>query len=746
MNLFAQSAYNVLADRVRQPDHLLIVDDEARIRTSMRMLLETPSRTIQECGTGSDAIAVLKSRTIDLVLLDVNLPDISGLEVMEWIARYKIPTSVIIVSSDDHIESAIRALRNGVVEFVRKPKELDEIQHKVENVLHRRSMERSHVLMTARLEQSERLHRFLVENSPDLIYTLDASGCFLFINNRAETLLGYTREELVGRSYTTIVHEDDVEEAQYAFTERRNDTRAVSNVEVRLKCKDNHYRSFESRHVVAMLSAIGVYNGCDDGQEVPLGQRFMGTYGVARDISERKKAEETINFQALHDQLTLLPNRRLFMDRLELSLIHSKRYGRSVGVMFIDLDRFKLVNDTHGHAEGDDLLRNVALRLRSCVRSGDTLARQGGDEFTVLLPDMQTAEDAIIIAEKIQEELKSPFQVRNQELRATASIGIAVYPRDGESAEELLKHADIAMYKVKASGKNNFMFFNAQMNECYHERLALENELRQAIDEAEFELHYQPQISVAGNRIVGVEALIRWKHPVHGLLNPERFINMAEETGLICDITDWVLSEACSQLARWRSLGMQDLRVSVNVSPQEFDRSDVAERIISTVSRYHIPPGFLEVEITENLMLRDVSLVIDKMKMLHEHGIRISIDDFGTRYSSLNYLRQFPIDSIKIDKSFVCDLCEGEDTSPIIHAIIGIAKGFGLHLVVEGVETPHQLKVLHDLGCDEMQGYFFSKPLPAAAVECLLLDSSFPATSFSEYPLLRQPSLSQIMN
>lgn len=721
MNIFAQAAYNTLVDRVGQPDRLLIVDDEVRIRASLRLLLDNPTRVIQECGSGREAIAILKSRTVDLVLLDVNLPDISGLEVMEWIANYRIPTSVIIVSSDDHIDCAIRALRNGVVEFVRKPKELDDIQHKVENVLRRRSMERSHALMTARLEQSERLHRFLVENSPDLIYTLDSGGCFLFINSRIETLLGYTREELVGRRYTTIVHEDDVDEALYAFTERRSDARAVSNVEVRLKCKDEHFRSFESRHIVAMLSAMGVYDCRDDGHEPVPSRRFMGTYGVARDISERKKAEETISFQALHDQLTHLPNRRLFMDRLELSLIHSKRYGRVVGVMFIDLDRFKLVNDTYGHAEGDELLMNVAQRLRTCMRSGDTLARQGGDEFTVLLPDMQNPEDAVIIAEKIQEELKIPFLVKNQELRTTASIGIAVYPRDGSTADELLKHADIAMYKVKASGKNDFMFFNAEMNECYHERLALENELRQAVEQSEFELYYQPQVSVASNRIIGAEALIRWRHPVHGLLNPERFICMAEETGLICSITDWVLSEACSQLAAWRDMGLGNLRVSVNVSPQEFERSDVVERIISSMSRHEIPPRQLEVEITENLMLQDAAHIIEKMQKLHRHGVRISIDDFGTRYSALNYLRQFPIGSIKIDKSFVCDLNGEKSTSPIIHAIIGIAKGFGLHLVVEGVETHHQMKALQELGCDEMQGYLFSRPIPAPEFEAMLL-------------------------
>ena len=722
MSFFAQTTSKPTPEWLDQPQRILIVDDEPRMRSSLKQLLVDAGRNILECETGGDAIATLKVQDIALVLLDINLPDISGLDVMEWITKFKIPTSVIMVSADENIDSAIRALRSGVVEFVRKPYEFEEIRHKVDIALHRSRLERSHALMAARLEQSERLHRFLVENSPDLIYTLDPNGCFMFINSRVETLLGYTRGELIGCKYTTIVHDEDVDQAQYAFTERRSDNRATTNLEVRLKSKNNHYLHFETRHIVAMLSAMGVYDENHDEQETQ-NRCYLGTYGVARDITERKIAEETISFQALHDHLTQLPNRRLFKDRLELSMTQSKRYGGLVAVMFIDLDRFKLVNDTHGHAEGDELLKSVAQRLRHCVRAGDTLARQGGDEFTVLLPDLYHTEDASIIAQKIQDELKAPFNVRGQDFRATASIGIAVYPRDGDTADVLLKNADIAMYKVKANGKNDYLFFTSEMNACYHERISLENELRQAIQGSEFELHYQPQISVCGDRIVGLEALIRWRHPLHGLLNPASFIDMAEESGLISDITDWVLAEACSQMARWREMGMDDLRISVNVSPQEFDCSDVVERIVRNISKFSLPANVLEIEITENLLLHDVSGVIDKMRLLRDHGVRISIDDFGTRYSSLNYLRRFPINAIKIDQSFVRDLVEKKPVSPIIHAIIGIARGFGLHLVAEGVETVFQMKTLNDLGCDEMQGFLFSKPMPANKIEQLLINS-----------------------
>lgn len=720
MNFFVQSKFNHTSEVVDQPERILIVDDEPRMRSSLRQLLEGANRDIVECGSGEDAIAILKNKNVDMVLLDIHLPGISGLDVMEWIMNFNAATRVIMVSADANIDSAIRALRGGAVEFIRKPYDFEEMQHKVDNTLLRSRLERINAQMTMRLELSERMHRFLVENSPDLIYTLDTGGCFMFINGRAESLLGYSRDELLGRNYTSIVHEADLGIARYAFTERRRDSRATTNVEVRLKCKDSHH--FEPRQIVAVVSAMGVYEENGDGGD-SLTRRFIGTYGVARDISERKKAEETISFQAMHDHLTHLPNRRLFKDRLELSMSQSKRNGRLVGVMFIDLDRFKLVNDTHGHAEGDELLVNVAHRLRNCVRAGDTLARQGGDEFTVLLPDLYRPEDACIIAEKVLDVLKAPFLVRGQEFRATASIGIAVYPSDGDSADVLLKNADIAMYKVKATGKNNYLFFTTEMNACYHERLSLENELRQAINNSEFELYYQPQVSIGGDRIVGLEALIRWRHPVHGLLNPASFIDLAEESGLICDITDWVLAEACSQMAQWREMGLNNLRIAVNVSPSEFTHSDFLERIVCNITKFHLPADAVEIEITENLLLHDIAGVIDKMRHLRNHGVRISIDDFGTRYSSLNYLRKFPISSIKIDQAFVRDLTAGASVSPILHAIIGMAHGFGLHLVAEGVETTFQMQTLNELGCDEMQGYLFSKPIPAAEAKLVLMNA-----------------------
>lgn len=701
---------------------ILIVDDEQHMRLSLKRLLDEPRRELLECATGIDAITTLKTRSIDLVLLDINLPDISGLEVMEWISRNHISTIVIFISADTSFNSAILALRNGAVEFIRKPSELGDIQLKVRNALHRHKLEYSNTVMTARLGQSERLHRFLVENSPDLIYTLDHSGLFVFINNRFESLLGYTREELIGKPYNTIVNKDDIEKALYAFMERRKDDRATFNLEIRLICRDKSNPDIVALNIVTIMSATGVYDEMGTNSTTP---RFIGTYGVARDITERKRAEETIEFQAFHDHLTNLPNQRLFNDRLEMAIATSKRHGAIVGIMFIDLDRFKRVNDTYGHSKGDELLKSVAQRLRNCLRAVDTLARNGGDEFTVLLPDILHIENAAIIAEKILAEFRKPFTVGDQDIYITASIGIAITPSDGDNVDSLLKHADIAMYKVKAHGKNGYRFFSQEMNISGYKRISIESDLRKALLNSEFKLYYQPQISAKEARIIGVEALVRWQHPKHGLLMPHDFIDVAEESGLIGQITDVVLSEACRQLAHWRAMGLQNIRMSINVSPQEFDNDGMVERISAHICRHQLPADVLEIEITENIFLRESDSIISKMSLLRQQGVRISIDDFGTGYSSLNYLRLFPISTLKIDQAFVRDLVEGRHISPIIQAIVDIARGFGLHLIAEGIETRYQMETLRRLGCDEMQGYLFNKPVPAAEAEYLLCNNAF---------------------
>ena len=705
------------AERPAPPHRMLLVDDDARLRHSFRLLLTQPGRDIAEADSVRRALLMLQDSHFDLVLLDIGLPDGSGLDVLHWLKENQPATHVLMVSGQREQDAAVLALRHGALDFLRKPDDLDHLCGRVELTLQRRTLQREHTEMTRQLAQSERLHRFLVERSPDIVYTLDPDGCFVFLNPRIEALLGHDAQATLGRHYAEIVHPEDRQLARHAFAERRSDQRASTNVEIRLLLKAGTRPDLPPRHLVTAVSAMGVYAEADGAGP----RRFLGSYGVIRDITERKRAEETISFQALHDQLTHLPNRRLFKDRLELALAQAERRGLMVGVMFIDLDRFKLINDTYGHLQGDELLRSFAQRLRASVRGGDTVARQGGDEFTVLLPDLAKVEDALAVARKLTAELEKPFLVGSHDFRATASVGIAIYPHDGVNAEQLMQNADIAMYQVKANGRNGGRLFTADMSANYTQRLELENELRQAIAAGEFVAHYQPQVSLMDGCVVGVELLIRWQHPQRGLLLPGAFIDVAEEAGLICALSDWVLEQACSQLAAWRAAGHRRLRVAVNLSPLELGRSDIVERVSRPMRAHGVPFGGLEIEITENMLLEDTPGVMAKLDSLRQQGVRISIDDFGTRYSSLNYLQRLPIHALKIDQSFVRDLVPGVPVSPIIQAIIGIARGFELHLVAEGVETEYQLETLKALGCDEMQGYLLGPPMAAAQMTALLV-------------------------
>jgi diguanylate cyclase (GGDEF)-like protein/PAS domain S-box-containing protein len=706
-------------------ERILLVDDEPRFRSAYRELLAGPTRSIEEAGNGREAIQRLDRRDIDVVVLDLKLPDIGGIEIMEWLARSHISTSVIVFSADESIDSAIHALRRGAFEFIRKHCDPEDMILTVDRALRRRRLEKEHALMTGRLEQSERLHRFLVEQSPDLIYTLDNAGRFIFVNQRVESLLGYTPAELIGQHYSVIVHEEDREHAHYAFNERRIGERATNNFEVRLQHKNSAIRHFDNRLIVAILSSQGIYAPHGEAAQ----QHFMGTSGVARDITERKRAEETIAFQAFHDLLTGLPNRTLFMDRLELSITQARRRNQRIGVMFLDIDRFKLINDTYGHLEGDQLLKEFSQRVRNCLRSGDTLARQGGDEFTVLLPDVSNSTDVAFIAQKMLAELRRPFTVAGADFIATASIGIALYPEDGDTPEELLRNADIAMYQTKSQGKNGYLEFRPSMNHIHIERISLENDLRLAIKNGDqFELHYQPQVSLNQGRVIGLEALIRWQHPRQGLISPDAFIPLAEETGLIVAISDWVLQTACARLKALQEKGFTDIKMGVNLSPKEFERSDLFERVIGPLEQFALPPESLEVEITENLLMKDAESIIAKVRQLRRAGINISIDDFGTRYSSLNYLRRFSISSIKIDQSFVRDLSASHDSTAIILAVLGIANSFGLRVLAEGIETEAQMQALGKLGCDEMQGFFFSYPLTSRELDDFLV--GFPQRRF----------------
>jgi diguanylate cyclase len=424
-----------------------------------------------------------------------------------------------------------------------------------------------------------------------------------------------------------------------------------------------------------------------------------------------------LQHMVLHDALTKLPNRLLLVDRIQQAVQECKRSKTMCAVLFVDLDRFKTVNDSLGHFVGDELLRAVAERLRSAVRHEDTVSRLGGDEFVILLRHVVHAEDAVLVARKIIEVLGRPIPSHTHDLHITCSIGISLYPHDGESAETLIMSADVAMYHVKKSGRNDFQFFTKEMSTFFPQRLALENELRKALEGGQFVLHYQPKVDVASGKLTGVEALVRWNHPERGLVPPAEFIPLAEETGLIIPLGRWVLREACSQNKIWQSQGLPNLRIAVNISGVQFQQKDLVDSIARALAESALDPHCLELEITESVVMQNASEAIVMLEKLSKMGVDISIDDFGTGYSSLSYLKRFSIHKLKIDQSFIRDISQNQDDAAIVQAIIALAHSLRLRVVAEGVEHEEQLQFLRSLGNDEYQGYFHSKPLTATELE-----------------------------
>jgi diguanylate cyclase (GGDEF)-like protein/PAS domain S-box-containing protein len=688
---------------------LLLVDDEPRLLASLHELLQGRGYQLVTATCGSEALAQLSKLRFDLVLLDLRLPDIGGHEIMDFINEKGIDAEVIVMSGEVGIDAAIGALKRGAYDYLRKPYSREELLKTVANALQQRRLAAANRRIASQLENSEKMYRYLVDSSPDIIYTLNHEGRFTFVNDRAYQLLGFTREELIGQHYSILVHEEDLERARYVFNERRVDERASRNVELRLKYHSGNSqdRTFNNTLMTISLNSIGMHVPDQEVKKL----EFFGTYGVARDITDRKRAEEVISYQAYHDILTDLPNRILFKDRLGLAVIQAKRKLTELAVMFIDLDRFKLVNDTLGHVKGDELLQQVALRLKECLRKGDTLARQGGDEFTIVLPELRDRDDARVIADKFLESLHQPFDLDGHEVHISASIGIAIYPGDGESIDELLRHADIAMYQVKALGKNGHSFYHNSMLDVSHQKIALEQSLRRALEHDELEMYYQPQIDAVSGHIVGAEALMRWNHPTRGLLSAGEFLPFAEDNGLMLPISDWMIGALCRDMLQWNLAGGQSIRLSLNLSPQYLDRGDFFEKMRGALARHGISPSQIEVEITENICIRNPQYAIEQLNKLCQLGVSVAIDDFGTGYSSLSYLHRFPIHTIKIDQSFVKEIHEEHGHYPVILAIISIARGLGLNLIAEGVETEVQSRYLKANGCLTMQGYLYHRPI-----------------------------------
>ena len=696
---------------------ILIVDDEPLILEGLSRLLATREYDVITANGGCEALVAIGKQQFDVILLDLGMPDLNGTEVLRFVADRSSETPVIVVSGDSTIDAAIKALRGGAADFVRKPYEPEELLRRIDNTLTRRRLERENNHILQRLQQSEKWHRFLVNSSPDFIYTLDGEGRFTFVNDRVESLIGYRREDLLGQHYSLVIHEDDIARAEHVFNERRSGDRNARNIEIRLKCNPGvrRPRLMNGRCKSVELTATGMY----DENASPFEQRFIGSYGVAKDVTERKQAEETVHYQAYHDLLTGLPNRALFRDHLGLMLAQAKRNRSPLAVLSLDLDHFKVINDSLGHTIGDELLLAVGARLRQCLREGDTLARLGGDEFAVLLPTLVSRSDVDHICRKVIQVLSKPVYVKGHEIYISVSIGACVAPEDGEMIDSLIRQAEIAMYQAKSQGRSRLQFWESGMQAPYSERMQIEADLRRALARNEFVLFYQPQVDTVTGEVRGFEALLRWWHPQRGLLTPVDFIPVAEESGVIVPIGDWVLRQASAQMAAWRKADLPPVRLSVNISARQLESPDFVESVMRAVQVYSLDGHQMELEITESLLMRDFEANAIKLGRLSAAGIRLAIDDFGTGYSSFKYLSRFPIHSLKIDQSFVQEL-ERDENMSIVNAMVAMGRGMNLNVVAEGVETESQRMSLEKMQCHEIQGYFYSAALSGHEATALL--------------------------
>lgn len=702
---------------------ILIVDDDTSLLSANKVLLEETGFVVETASGGKQAIEMLGAKAFDLVLLDMNMPDISGKQVLEFIHEQNMRIAIVVISTEIDFDTVTSAFHLGAFDYLRKPCEFSELRGTLSNAIRKLELDKSLTALRKQLERSERLHRFMIESSPDIIFIVDRNGNFAFVNDRAEELLNYSKNELLGEHYSTIVDPEYVEKASHCFNERRAGPRATRDAEIWLQCKPGSRPDWVRSRIAIELNALGVYENETRDEEGGLQKgEYSGTYVVARDITERLASEKLIHYQAYHDLLTGLPNRALFQDRLANTISNARREDDKLAVLFLDLDRFKVVNDTLGHSVGDELLKQMGNRLRASLREGDTVARLGGDEFIVLLPHVESAEIANVVCRKLLETAKAPFIVDGNEVFVTVSIGMALYPVDGQSADELIKNSDTAMYYTKEKGKNSFNRYSEAMSIIQSRMLNMEAEIRRGMSNDQFEVFYQPQVRLDDGDITGVEALLRWNHPEKGLITPTAFMSVAEETGIIVGLGEWVLNTAIAEARTWLDEGIQIEKLAINFSSREIEQSDFVEKIIRALEKHDFPGDKLELEITESLLMHNIDQTVGKLEELQKKGVYVAIDDFGTGYSSLSLLHKLPIHRLKIDRSFINDMKENADLS-IIEAIAYMARGLKLDMVAEGVEQEFQLAYLRSLECPVIQGFIYSHAVPAPEVKQMIRDA-----------------------
>ena len=694
------------ADGASSKGTVLVADDDAPTRLLLRAALEPDGWRVEEAADGAHACETAERVLPDIVLLDVGMPHSDGFETcasMRALPGGRHVPIMMITAMDDQA-SISRAYEVGATDFLSKPFNFTILRERLQH-LHRAERDRRE------LRNERDFVSAVVEHSAALVLILDPTGHIVRFNESCQRVSGLSLCEVQDKRIWDVLSSPEERDRERLTFERLISQRGTNHYEGSWTNKDG------SRHEIAWSNSVLLNSDGDVGHVVCTGL----------DVTARNQAEERVLFLASYDPLTGLPNRRLMTEHLEQAITAEQ----SLAVLILDLDRFKDVNATWGYPAGDRLLTEVADRLAKSLRLSDVLARHnpglrtelgriGGDEFTVLVTSVSDAGAVATIVERLQHALGRPFKFKDQEYRVTASVGAALYPADGSDSETLLTKAESAMHAAREVMRGSYHFYSATMDATVSERLSLENDLRQALDRGEFVLHYQPKQFTRSGRLAGAEALVRWQHPSLGLLAPASFIEVAEETGLIVPIGEWVLRQACGQVMSWLDSGLKAVPVAVNLSSVQFRVADLLGRIGSVLNETTLDPSYLAVEITESMIMRDTEEAQEILRRLKEIGVQVAIDDFGTRYSTLSTLKDLPLHQLKIDRAFIRDLAEGGKDIAITRAIITMSHGLGLTVIAEGVESEEQLAILREEGCDQVQGFLIGHPLPSDEFAALL--------------------------
>jgi predicted signal transduction protein with EAL and GGDEF domain/FixJ family two-component response regulator len=695
---------------------ILVVDDDEDACTIMCAALGKAGFATRVAHSGSAALTEFRRLAPDMIMLDVDMPDMDGHAVCSTLRLEADPLlPIVMVTGMDDLKSIELAYQNGATDFIAKPVNWGLVGHRV------RYLFRGYQAALT-LRNAEARHAGVLNAIPDLLFEVDQNGRCIDCRIPSSHALSSFARSFTDKTFNDILGPEAADVCNLALQDALRDGHSEgAQFSIELENRTTWFELSISRKPDTRASERSVIM-------------------LARDITERRAIHERVTRLAFFDELTGLPNRQSFLERVDKEIRRASLANRQLAVLFMDLDGFKNVNDTLGHASGDVLLKWTAERLKECLRPGDLIsrvsnlpstqllalaedieiARLGGDEFTALIVDMQTSQDAMGVARRIVETMRRPFVLEGREITLTTSIGIAVYPEDGTDGATLLKHADTAMYHAKRTGRNNAKLYSSALTREITQRIELESSLRNALEKNEFHLLYQPQIALTSRRTASVEALIRWQHPTRGLIPPLEFIPLAEETGLIERIGEWVLRTAISDVKEWVSAG-SNVTVAVNLSPVQFADPNLAEHILSMLADADLPPAHLEIEVTESTLMENSSSIRETLRTLRHHGVHIALDDFGTGYSSLAYLTRMPISRIKVDRCFVNDLMNDVESVAIVRAVLAMAHSLGMEVTAEGVETEDQAALLESMACDAQQGFYYSKPVPAADIPSLLV-------------------------